>query len=189
MLIHFMVDLWTFCWKPVYPTPFANLWLLKFPVAARDSTETRLAASMPSGDSNHTPSPPIKRFPTKSPWVKLSGRLPVQLYGYDMSHPLELRVCLSQTLWNRIELAASMPSGDSNHSNISHTCHILPPSEIVRGLFWAVFTGSEVHIYFVEWAERVIYGNSVSMISSATGNIYFFFGGGGPTKESQSDRE
>ena len=24
-----------------------------------------------------------------------------------------------------------------------HTCHILPPSEIDWGLFWAVFTGSE----------------------------------------------
>ena len=48
----------------------------------------------------HTPSPPTKSFPTKSPWVKLSGRLPIQLYGYDSSHPLELRVCLSKTLRN-----------------------------------------------------------------------------------------
>ena len=35
-------------------------------------------------------SPPIKSCPTKSPWVKLSRRLPLQLYGYDSSHPLEL---------------------------------------------------------------------------------------------------
>ena len=47
-----------------------------------------------------TPSPPIKSFPTKSPCGKLSWRLPIQLYGYDSSHPLEFRVCLSQTLWN-----------------------------------------------------------------------------------------
>ena len=39
-----------------------------------------------------TPSPPTKSFPIKSSWVKLSGRLPIQLYGYDSSHPLELRV-------------------------------------------------------------------------------------------------
>ena len=45
-----------------------------------------------------SPSPPIKSFPTKSPRVELSGRPPRQLYGYDSSHPLELRVCLSQTL-------------------------------------------------------------------------------------------
>ena len=47
-----------------------------------------------------TPSPPTKSFSTKSPRVKLSGRLPIQLYGSDNSHPLKLRVCLSQTLWN-----------------------------------------------------------------------------------------
>ena len=45
-----------------------------------------------------TPGPPTKSFPTKGPRVELSGRLPIQLYGYDSSHPLELRVCLSQTL-------------------------------------------------------------------------------------------
>ena len=45
-----------------------------------------------------TPSPPIKSFPIKSSWVKLSGRLPIKFYGYDNSQPLELRVCLSQTL-------------------------------------------------------------------------------------------
>ena len=35
-----------------------------------------------------TPSPPTKSFPTKSPRVELSGRLPIQSYGYDSSHPL-----------------------------------------------------------------------------------------------------
>ena len=29
-----------------------------------------------------TPSPPTKNFPTKSPRVELSGRLPMKLYGY-----------------------------------------------------------------------------------------------------------
>ena len=48
--------------------------------------------------SESTPSPPTKSFPTKSPRVKLSGRLPIQLYGHENSHPLELRVCLSQAL-------------------------------------------------------------------------------------------
>ena len=47
-----------------------------------------------------TPSPPTKSFPTKSPRVKLSGRLPIELYGHENFHPLDLRVCLSQTLWN-----------------------------------------------------------------------------------------
>ena len=47
-----------------------------------------------------TPSPPTKSFPTKSPWVKLSGRLPIKFDGHENSHPLELRVCSSQTLWN-----------------------------------------------------------------------------------------
>ena len=51
-----------------------------------------------SNSNSNTPSPPIKSFPIKSPCVKLSGRLPIKLYGYDSSHPLELRVCLSQTL-------------------------------------------------------------------------------------------
>ena len=47
-----------------------------------------------------TPSPPTKSFPTKSPRVELSGRLPEELYGHENSHPLDLRVCLSQTLRN-----------------------------------------------------------------------------------------
>ena len=47
-----------------------------------------------------TPSPPTKSLPTKSPRVELSGRLPIKLYGHGNFHPLELRVCLSQTLWN-----------------------------------------------------------------------------------------
>ena len=43
-----------------------------------------------------TPSPPTKSFPTKSPRVELSGRLPIESYGHENSHPLELRVCLSK---------------------------------------------------------------------------------------------
>ena len=46
----------------------------------------------------HTPSPPINNFPTKSPRVELSGRPPIKFHGHESSHPLELRVCLSQTL-------------------------------------------------------------------------------------------
>ena len=45
-----------------------------------------------------TPSPPTKSFPTKSPRVEHSGRLPIKSYGHENSQPLELRVCLSQTL-------------------------------------------------------------------------------------------
>ena len=51
--------------------------------------------------SNSTPSPPTKSFPTKSPRVELSGRLPIKLYRHENSHPLELTVCLSQTLRNQ----------------------------------------------------------------------------------------
>ena len=54
----------------------------------------------PATPRNYTPSPPTKSFPTKSPRVKLSGRLPIKLYGHENFHPLELRVCLSQTLRN-----------------------------------------------------------------------------------------
>ena len=51
------------------------------------------------GDGRRTtPSPPTKSFPTKSPRVELSGRLPIRFNGHENSHPLELRVCLSQTL-------------------------------------------------------------------------------------------
>jgi len=39
-----------------------------------------------------------------------------------------------------------------------HTWHILPPSEIDLGLFWAVFAGSKENTYFTELAERVEYG-------------------------------
>ena len=46
----------------------------------------------------HTPSPPTKSCPMKSPWVKLSGGLPMKFNGHENSHPLEFRVCLSQTL-------------------------------------------------------------------------------------------
>ena len=46
----------------------------------------------------YTPSPPTKSSPTKSPRVELSGRLPIKFNGHENSHPLELRVCLSQTL-------------------------------------------------------------------------------------------
>ena len=48
--------------------------------------------------ASFTPSPPTKSFPTRSPRVELSGRLPIKLYGHENSHPLELRVCSSQTL-------------------------------------------------------------------------------------------
>ena len=46
------------------------------------------------------PSPPTKSFPTKGPRVELSGRLPIKFNGHENFHPLELRVCLSQTLRN-----------------------------------------------------------------------------------------
>ena len=39
-----------------------------------------------------TPSPPIKSFPTKSPRVELSGRLPMKFDGHENSHPLESTV-------------------------------------------------------------------------------------------------
>ena len=34
-----------------------------------------------------TPSPPTKSFPTKSPRVELSGRLPIKFNGHENSHP------------------------------------------------------------------------------------------------------
>ena len=68
------------------------------------SRRCRRCRSTRSADaaSSHTPSPPIKSFPIKSPWVKLSGIPPIKFYGHENSHPLELRVCLRQTLWNPI---------------------------------------------------------------------------------------
>ena len=35
----------------------------------------------------HTPSPPTKSFPTRSPRVKLSGRPPVKFNGHENSRP------------------------------------------------------------------------------------------------------
>ena len=37
--------------------------------------------------SYNTPSRPIKSFPTKSPRVKLSQRLPIKFNGRENSHP------------------------------------------------------------------------------------------------------
>ena len=34
-----------------------------------------------------TPNPPIKSFPIKGPWVKLSGRPPIKVHGHDNSNP------------------------------------------------------------------------------------------------------
>ena len=42
------------------------------------------------------PDLPTKIIPTKIRWLKISGRLPMD----EKSHPLNLRLCLSQTLWN-----------------------------------------------------------------------------------------
>ena len=37
---------------------------------------------------NHrTPSPPTNSFPTKSPRVELSGRLPIKPYGHENARP------------------------------------------------------------------------------------------------------
>ena len=49
-------------------------------------------------NDRNTPSPPTKSFPTKSPRVEVSGRPPINSYEHENSHPLELRVCSSQTL-------------------------------------------------------------------------------------------
>ena len=57
-----------------------------------------LTTTITNKRTTDTPSPPTKSFPAKSPWVKLSGRPAIKLYGHENSHPLELRVCLSQTL-------------------------------------------------------------------------------------------
>ena len=42
-------------------------------------------------NNTHSPAyrgPPTKSFPTKSLWVKLSGRLPITFDGHENSHPL-----------------------------------------------------------------------------------------------------
>ena len=57
-------------------------------------------SSISNNNDNGTPSPPTKSFPTKGPRVELSGRPPIKFNGHENSHPLELRVCLSQTLRN-----------------------------------------------------------------------------------------
>ena len=73
---------------------------LKLPSAGRwQSTKVAANAEVTeTGFVNVTPSPPTKSFPTNGPRVKLSGGLPVKLYGHENSHPLELRVCSSETL-------------------------------------------------------------------------------------------
>ena len=58
----------------------------------------RIITAMLIISAGFTPSPPTKSFPITSPRVELSGRLPIELYGHENSHPFKLRVCLSQTL-------------------------------------------------------------------------------------------
>ena len=51
-----------------------------------------------NNSANTTPSPPTKGFPTKSPRVELSGRLPIKLYGHENSHPLKFKSLLESNL-------------------------------------------------------------------------------------------
>ena len=44
-----------------------------------------------------TPNLPTKTIPTKTSWLKTSGKCPLWTWEF---HPLQLRLCLSQTLWN-----------------------------------------------------------------------------------------
>ena len=54
----------------------------------------------------------------------------------------------------------------------SHTRHILPPSEIDLGLFWAglCLQAQEGNNYFTELAERVEYGNYAGAAADARAN-------------------
>ena len=55
----------------------------------------------------------------------------------------------------------SNPIGSA--SRVSPPCHILPPSEIPWRLFLAVLQAQKGNTYFTELAERVEYGNYVSL--------------------------
>ena len=84
------------------PLKQGSAWITpsNFPILTSRIGRMIIKGREPGGASHgFTPSPPTKSFPTKSPWVKLSGRLPIRFNGHENSHPLELRVCLSQTLW------------------------------------------------------------------------------------------
>ena len=50
----------------------------------------------PTGWGVNTPSPPIKSFPMKSPWVKLSGRppTPICMYTYIMCVYMYICICI-----------------------------------------------------------------------------------------------
>ena len=68
-------------------------------IGEQKQLESRVPDAPPrQSPHRYTPSPPTKSFPTKSPRVEVSGRPPIKLYRHENSHPLELRVCLSQTL-------------------------------------------------------------------------------------------
>ena len=56
-----------------------------------------IAASLASfGRRDDTPNLPTNIIPTNIAWLKLSGKSP---WAWEF-HPFELRLCLSQTLWN-----------------------------------------------------------------------------------------
>ena len=69
----------------------------KAQIAQATSTTLMCLSSKDTGVKRHTPSPPAKSFPTKSPRFKLSERPPIKFDGHENSHPFKLRVCLSQT--------------------------------------------------------------------------------------------
>ena len=63
------------------------------------------------------------------------------LYYDTTLHYIILYYIISQAVLRRAAPARGRRPG--GRFLLLHACHIIPPSEIGWGLFWAVFTGSE----------------------------------------------
>ena len=95
--VYIYIYIYTYTYTCIY-TRVLSISLSVRAVLAVDQVHPLLRVGVPQRVT--TPSPPTKSFPTKSPRVELYRRLPIKFNGHENSHPLKLRVCLSQTLWN-----------------------------------------------------------------------------------------
>ena len=97
MYIYIYIYIYIYTHTYMYMTYVYDIYLQSVSRSLGASVQRKPAESR---EPARTPSPPVRSFPTTSPWVKLSGRPPIKFNGHENSHPLELRVCLSQTLWH-----------------------------------------------------------------------------------------
>ena len=97
----YIVYSYTYCKHPwmiaLLPLPLPLLLLVPPQLAATVTTPnppTNIVDFRELDLSIRMPSPPIKSFPIKSPWVKLSRRLPIKFNGHEKFPPLKIKSLL-----------------------------------------------------------------------------------------------